>query len=154
MLSQLGLPASNRDTLTLIHSTGEVLSLACLRESTNTDTLTPPLGQAACTNPPSLFQFHISLSLSLFLCSSLYCFLLSQFVSLLLSKHSFPSSTIPLSVIFVAVYFSICVSFSYPPFSLPSCQYQSLFISTSNSLTPLHSYMVSPCSPPERYVCV
>ncbi|CAB1424195.1 unnamed protein product [Pleuronectes platessa] len=28
MLSQLGLPASNRDTLTLIHSTGEVLSLA------------------------------------------------------------------------------------------------------------------------------
>ena len=40
MLSQLGLPASNRDMLTLIHSTGEVLSLACRRESTNTETFT------------------------------------------------------------------------------------------------------------------
>lgn len=40
MLSQLGLPASNRDMLTLIHSTGEVLSLARRRESTNTETFT------------------------------------------------------------------------------------------------------------------
>ena len=40
MLSQLGLPASNRDTLTLIHSTGEVLSLARWRDSTNTETFT------------------------------------------------------------------------------------------------------------------
>lgn len=64
MLSQLGLPASNRDTLTLIHSTGEVLSLARRRESTNTETFTLHQIDSAAYTPSLLHQLHISLFLS------------------------------------------------------------------------------------------
>ena len=106
MLSQLGLPASNRDTLTLIHSTGEVLSLARRRESTNTETFTLRYDY---TNPPTL-PLPVS-HLSLFPCSSLLCW----FVSLLLSKRGSPSSIVLVSVTSVAVYFSICVSSPPPP---------------------------------------
>lgn len=63
MLSQLGLPASNRDTLTLIHSTGEVLSLARRRESTNTETFTLHQIDSAAYNPlPPPPASHLSLS--------------------------------------------------------------------------------------------
>lgn len=58
MLSQLGLPASNRDTLTLIRSVRKVLGLACRRESTNTETF--PRRQSAVLEPfPLLLKSHI-----------------------------------------------------------------------------------------------
>lgn len=58
MLSQLGLPASNRDTLTLIRSVRKVLGLACRRESTNTETF--PCRQSAVLEPfPLLLKSHI-----------------------------------------------------------------------------------------------
>lgn len=141
MLSQLGLPASNRDTLTLIHSTGEVLSLAHRRESTNTETFTlHQIGSAAYIPlPPCLTSLSLSLSAPP----------IAVFYSVSLSLSSsqsavFPQASFLVSVIFVAVYLSICVSLSSSPFSFPSsCQYQSLFICISNSLTPLHSYIVS-----------
>lgn len=50
MLSQLGLPASYSDTLTLIHSAGEVLRLARWRESANRNIYPPPDQQHA--RPP------------------------------------------------------------------------------------------------------
>lgn len=54
------LPASNRDTLTLIHSTGEVLSLARRRESTNRN-IRPPLARRA-PSRPSQFPLRVSRS--------------------------------------------------------------------------------------------
>lgn len=54
MLSQLGLPASNRDTLTLIRSVGKVLGLARRRESTNTEIF--PRCQSSVLQP---FLWHI-----------------------------------------------------------------------------------------------
>lgn len=58
MLSQLGLPASNCDTLTLIHSVRKMLGLACRRESTNTETF--PRRQSAVLEPfPLLLKSHI-----------------------------------------------------------------------------------------------
>lgn len=155
MLSQLGLPASNRDTLTLIHSTGEVLSLARRRESTNTETFTlcclyhphPPFSL------PLFSQFHISLSLSLSLLLPLPCSAHSLCLSPPL-KARFSLKLRPglchFFVVVVAVYLSICASSSSSPFSFQSsCQYSSLFICISNSLTPLHSYMVSAFLPSE-----
>lgn len=114
MLSQLGLPASNRDTLTLIHSTGEVLSLARRRESTNTETFTLHQIDSAAYTPSLLHQLHISLSLSLLL-PLLFA---TRVVCLLLWKSSFPWSIVRVSVIFIftAVYLT---AYLPPPPSLP-----------------------------------
>lgn len=113
MLSQLGLPASNRDTLTLIHSTGEVLSLARRRESTNTETFTLHQIDSAAYNPlPPPPASHLSLSLLLPLLFA------TRVVCLLLWKSSFPWSIVRVAVIFIftAVYLTACLP---PPPSLP-----------------------------------
>lgn len=70
MLSQLGLPASNRDTLTLIRSAGEVLSLVRRHDSANTETPPPPDWQSRLSVPSLLSRSHFSP----FPCSSHRCF--------------------------------------------------------------------------------
>lgn len=60
MLSQLGLPASNRDTLTLIRSAGEVLSLVLRHDSKHRNPLHQN-GGAASTTPSFASPFQISL---------------------------------------------------------------------------------------------
>lgn len=126
MLSQLGLPASNRDTLTLIHSTGEVLSLARRCESTNTETFTlHQRGSAACTSPPSLFLSVSHLSLSL--CSSHCCFPLT--LSLSSSQSALFPQASSQALSFLLLFICLSVYLSHPLVNISLCSSASLILS-------------------------